>query len=126
MDAAFDIASWVLISIGGFFIVTGAVGMLRMPDVYTRMHAASLIDTPGAGLLIVGLALQAGSALVVFKLVVVLALLFFVGPVATHALAQAALEAGVEPVLDEDRRDRPVAGGNDLDPSAHGERGAAT
>lgn len=99
-----DIASWILIVLGSFFIVTGATGMLRMPDLYTRMHAASVIDTLGAALLIAGLILQAGFTLVTAKLLFVLLLFFFTGPVAAHALAQAALHARVEPVLDEDRR----------------------
>jgi len=116
MSTAVDILSWVLIVPGGFFILTGAVGVVRLPDVYTRMHATSVIDTVGALLLVSGLALQAPSLLVVFKLIVILALLFFTGPVATHAIAQAALEAGVEPQLDEDRRDRIVLAGerNDI------------
>lgn len=98
--------SWILICLGGFFIVAGAVGLLRMPDVFTRMHAASVIDTLGATLLVLGLILQAGLTLVAIKLIFVLGLLFFFGPVASHALAQAALHAGIEPILAEDRRKR--------------------
>lgn len=102
-----DLLSWFFILGGSFFIVAGALGLLRMPDVFTRMHAASVIDTLGAGLLGVGLMLQAGPTLVAVKILFILALLFFIGPVITHALAQAALHAGVEPVLSEDRRKRP-------------------
>lgn len=105
MGEIVDIASWVLIVLGSFFIVTGATGMLRMPDLYTRIHAASVIDTLGAALLASGLILQAGFTLVTAKLLFVLLLFYFTGPVAAHALAQAALHAGVEPILDEDRRD---------------------
>jgi len=112
MGVAVDILSWIFIGTGGFFILTGAIGVLRLPDVYTRMHATSVIDTAGALLLVVGLGLQSPSLLIVFKLIVVLALLFFTGPVASHAIAQAALEAGVEPKLDEDRTDRVVPGGD--------------
>ena len=50
MSAAIDVASWVCLVAGGVFCVVGAVGLLRMPDFYTRMHAASVIDTLGAGL----------------------------------------------------------------------------
>jgi multicomponent Na+:H+ antiporter subunit G len=110
MEMIADAASWVLIVLGSFFLVVGALGMLRMPDVYTRMHAASVIDTLGATLLILGFAIQAGFTLIALKLFFVLALLFFFGPVASHALAQAALQAGVEPLLDEDRRQREVPG----------------
>lgn len=105
------IVSWVLIVLGSFFVVVGATGMLRMPDLFTRMHAASVIDTLGAGLLAGGFILQAGFSLVTAKLLFVLLLFFFTGPVAAHALAQAALHSGVEPQLDEDRRaNEPVAG----------------
>lgn len=101
-----DIASWVLIVAGSFFILVGAFGMVRMPDVFTRMHAASVIDTLGAGLVLIGLMVQAGWGQVSLKLLFILALFFFTGPVVTHALAQAALHAGVKPQLDEDRTGR--------------------
>ena len=106
IEALLDVLSWIFITAGSFFIVSGAVGILRMPDVYTRLHAASIIDTLGMGLLILGFLLQAGSIFVAVKLVFVFVLFFFVGPVATHATAQAALHAGVYPILKEDRRDR--------------------
>ncbi len=99
-----DLLSWACILAGSFFTIVGAVGLLRMPELYTRMHAASVTDTLGAGLLITGMMLQAGLTLVAAKLLFILALLFFVSPVVTHALAQAALEAGLEPMLHEDRR----------------------
>ena len=88
------------------FVMVGALGLIRMPDLYTRMHAASVVDTLGAGLLIGGLMLQAGLSLVTLKLLFLLALFFFIGPVAMHALAQAALQEGVRPLLHEDRRER--------------------
>lgn len=101
-----DILSWVLILSGGAFIVVGAVGLVRLPDMFTRMHGASLIDTSGAGLMLVGFILQAGFSLVALKLLFLLALLFMIGPVISHALAKAALESGLEPQLVEDRRGR--------------------
>jgi multicomponent Na+:H+ antiporter subunit G len=106
MSLVIDGLSWALIAGGSFFTIVGAIGLLRMPDVYTRMHAASVTDTLGAGLLIGGMMLQAGLALVTLKLLFIAALLFFTGPVVTHALAQAAQHAGIAPRLDEDRRGR--------------------
>lgn len=106
MTAAIEIASWALILAGSFFTVVGALGMVRMPDVFTRMHAASVIDTLGAGLILIGLMLQAGWGQVSLKLLFILALFFFTGPVVTHALAQAALHSGIKPQLSEDRTDR--------------------
>jgi multicomponent Na+:H+ antiporter subunit G len=105
MTPILEIASWAFILLGSFFTLVGALGLIRMPDVYTRMHAVSVIDTLGIGLLIVGMAVQAGFSLVTLKLFFLLALVFFTWPVVTHALAQACLHAGVEPQLAEDRRD---------------------
>jgi multicomponent Na+:H+ antiporter subunit G len=105
-DLAVNLLSWGFILSGSFFVLVGAIGLVRMPDVYTRMHAASVMETLGAGLLIVGLMIQAGLGLVTLKLLFLLALFFFAGPVASHALAQAALHEGVEPILHEDRRKR--------------------
>lgn len=104
--AVIDAVSWICILAGSFFTLAGALGLVRMPEVFTRMHAASVIETLGAGFLIVGMMLQAGLTLVTAKLLFILAIIFFTGPVITHALAQAANEAGVKPLLAEDRRDR--------------------
>jgi multicomponent Na+:H+ antiporter subunit G len=104
MTLIVELASWVLILLGSFFTLVGAFGLVRMPDVFTRMHAASVTDTLGVGFLILGMCLQAGLGLVTLKLVFLLALFFFTGPVVTHALAQACLHEGIEPTLAEDRR----------------------
>ena len=106
MALVVDIVSWALISIGAFFTVVGMFGLVRMPEVYTRMHAASVTDTLGAGFLLFGMMVQGGLSLVTLKLVFILLLLFFTGPVITHALAQAALHAGIKPLLTADRRNR--------------------
>jgi multicomponent Na+:H+ antiporter subunit G len=115
--AFIDILSWGFILAGSAFVVIGAIGLVRMPDLYTRMHAASLTDTLGAGLLIIGLMLQAGLGLVMLKLLVLMALFFFTGPVATHALAQAALGEGIAPLLHEDRRKRLKGGDAGAEPA---------
>jgi len=99
MEAFRDILSWVLLAAGGMFCMIGALGLLRMPDFYTRMHAASVIDTLGAGLLLLGMMLQAGLTLISVKLLLIAALLFFTSPTATHALARAAHLRGIEPKL---------------------------
>lgn len=99
MTTIVDVVSWALLAGGGFFCVVGAAGLVRMPDFYTRMHAASVIETLGAGLILVGLVLQAGFTLVAVKLVMVGLLIFFVSPTATHALARAAIARGLKPLL---------------------------
>lgn len=100
MTVIIDLLSWACLAGGGFFCIVGAAGMLRMPDVYTRMHAASVIETLGAGLLLAGLMLQAGLTLVTVKLLVIGLLVMFASPTASHALARAAMVRGVEPLLD--------------------------
>ncbi|MCC2111913.1 MAG: monovalent cation/H(+) antiporter subunit G [Hyphomicrobiales bacterium] len=99
MTVVIDLLSWALLLAGGFFIVVGAIGINRMPDVFTRMHAASVSDTLGAGFLLIGMMLQAGFSLVTVKLIVIFMLLFFQSPLATHALTQAALYVGLKPLL---------------------------
>ncbi|WP_316976730.1 monovalent cation/H(+) antiporter subunit G [Shumkonia mesophila] len=94
-----DILSWALIVGGGAFCVIGAVGMLRMPDVFTRMHAAGIIDTAGLGLILIGLMLQAGFTLVMVKLALILVFVLYTSPMSTHALAQSAVSTGVKPLL---------------------------
>ena len=94
-----DMASWVLLVAGGLFCIVGGIGLHRMPDLYTRMHAASVTDTLGAGLVLLGLILQAGWTLVMAKLVIIGLLIFFTSPAATHALARAALGRGLKPRL---------------------------
>lgn len=98
MSALLDLASWILVVAGGAFCVVGAVGILRMPDFYTRVHAASVADVVGSFALLAGLALQAGLTLVTVKLGIIALLVFFTSPAATHALVKAALERGVRPL----------------------------
>jgi multicomponent Na+:H+ antiporter subunit G len=101
MTLVLDAASWFCLVAGGLFCIVGGVGMLRMPDFYTRMHAASVIETLGGGLILLGLMLQAGLSLVAVKLLMIALLIFFASPTATHALAQAALARGLRPQLDD-------------------------
>ncbi len=99
MSWAIDIASWVCLLAGGFFCIVGTIGLNRMPDFFTRMHGASITDTLGAWLVLIGLMLQAGWTLVMVKLLFIGALIFFTSPAATHALAKAALARGLKPLL---------------------------
>jgi multicomponent Na+:H+ antiporter subunit G len=97
-----DIVGSTLILGGGAFVVIGAVGLIRMPDIFTRLQATSVGDTFGAGLMLLGMMVIAGVSLVTLKLLFLLLFLWFAGPVATHALARAALLAGVKPELSKD------------------------
>lgn len=97
MDLFLHVAGWVCLGAGSFFSVVGAIGLLRLPDFYARIHGAGLTDTLGAGLILLGLITQSGDWLVAAKLVMIGLLLWFTSPTATHALARAALERGLEP-----------------------------
>ncbi|HEY5761649.1 MAG TPA: monovalent cation/H(+) antiporter subunit G [Rhodocyclaceae bacterium] len=99
MSLAIDGLSWVLLGLGSLFCLIGGVGVLRMPDFYTRMHAASVTDTLGAGFILAGLLLQAGVTLIAAKLLMVGLLIFMTSPAAAHALAKAALARGLQPKL---------------------------
>ena len=97
MAMAQDIVSWLLLSAGGLFVLVGGIGALRMPNLYTRMHAASVTDTMGAALVIAGIMLQAGLSLATIKLAAILLFLLITSPTSSYALASAALLAGIRP-----------------------------
>lgn len=93
-----DIISWILLGLGSFLCVTGSVGVMRFPDFFTRMHAAGVTDTLGSGLIIFGLVLQSNLEwLVIFKLLFIIAFIFFTSPTSSHALAKAAMHSGLKP-----------------------------
>jgi multicomponent Na+:H+ antiporter subunit G len=106
IGTAIDVSSWVLMALGAFFTLVGMFGLVRMPELFTRMHAVSVMETLGAGFLILAMVLQAGFSLVTLKLLFIWLLFLFMGPVVTHALARAALYEGTPPLLVEDRRPR--------------------
>lgn len=100
-----DILSWAFLGAGSFLCVSGALGLLRLPDFYARLHAGGVIDTGGASLVLVGLMLQAGFSLIAVKLLFILAFLLITSPTATHAIAHAAGSRGLEPLLHEKEGD---------------------
>lgn len=94
--------SWILMLIGCVFVVSGAVGLIRMPDLYTRLHAASLTDTGGAIVISLALILQAGfefdNTMAAIKVMLILFFTLFTAPTASHALAKTALLCGQVPL----------------------------
>jgi multicomponent Na+:H+ antiporter subunit G len=102
IDLARDIFSSILFVVGGAGVVVGAIGIVRFPDFYTRLHAAGITDTAGAELILFGMMLQAPNALVFAKLVFVGFFLFMTSPVSTHAMAHAAYVVGLRPMLGPD------------------------
>ncbi len=99
MSMALDIASLVLLVLGSFFCITAGVGLIRMPDFYTRAHSASILDSMGSGLILLGLALQAPDYLVAVKLFFIFFFLLVTSLAAVHALAQTVNLVGINPKL---------------------------
>jgi multicomponent Na+:H+ antiporter subunit G len=99
LEYALNALSAGLMLTGALFVMAGAVGMIRLPDFYTRMHAAGVTDTLGAELIIVGLMVQSGWSLVTVKLALLGVIIFVTSPTATHATANAAYKSGLKPLL---------------------------
>ena len=106
MDMFIYLLSWLLLLSGGLLGVTGAIGLFRFPDFYTRLHAASVTDTSCTGLIMLGLMLQGGSGLMVLKLLLVMFIMAYTGPTAVHALAKTARHEGLKPYLDDDKGEK--------------------
>ena len=92
-----DILTTILLIAGAFFFIAGTVGLLRFPDVYTRLHALTKADNLGLGLLIVGLALQAESWTVMAKLFLIWFLVMLASASVAHLVARAAQQKGIAP-----------------------------
>ena len=90
MTGALDFLTAALLVLGGLFCVAGGIGLHRFSDFYQRTHAASVTDTAGAGLMLLGLMFQGGASMVTLKLVLVLTFLLFTSPAIAHALVKAA------------------------------------
>ena len=98
MDMLVLVLSGLSIAIGVISLLIGSLGLIKLPDVYCRIHAVGMIDTAGAGLIILGMIIHQGFSLVSFKLALIGVFLFFTSPIATHAVAQVAHKMGVKPV----------------------------
>lgn len=90
----FSVISTLLIFGGIFFFAVGVIGLLRLPDVYTRLHATTKCDTLGAGLILLGLCLQ-GNIYMAVKLILIIILLWIANPTAAHVIARAAYLSGI-------------------------------
>jgi len=100
-----EILSVCCLVLGALFCLIGALGILRFPDLYSRMHAAGVIDTLGSALILLGLVLTSPHWTITVKLLSVLFFLYVTSSTATHALAHAAWTAGVDPVVGPDAPD---------------------
>ena len=98
MDMLITILSGLSIAIGVIALLIGSLGLIRLPDVFCRIHAVGMIDTAGASFIILGMVIHQGFSLVSVKLLLIGVFLFFTSPIATHAVAQVAHKMGVKPV----------------------------
>ena len=92
------VASWAAILTGSSFMLVGAFGLIRLPDFWSRLHAAGIIDSAGAFMILLGLAIQAGWTLVAVKIGLIALFLFLTGPTSSHAVANAAFVSGSRPL----------------------------
>lgn len=95
-----DVLTWVFLIAGSFFSIVGGVGIIRLPEFFSRLHGGGVTDTMGAGLIVTGLMFQGGLSLVSVKLLMILFFLLVTSPTSCHALAKSALTQGLVPVLD--------------------------
>ncbi|SRR6056297_2163614 len=111
VETILQVLSAAMLLTGGLFGVLGGIGVLRFPDFYSRLHAAGMADTLCAFLIIGGLLIQAGLALVSIKLLLILLFMIFTTPTASHALARAGLAAGLAPKTADNTVPKPDRGG---------------
>lgn len=100
---ALEIASATLLLIGAFFFCAGTVGLLRFPDVYTRLHALAKADNLGLGCVLAGLALQADSVAAALKLLLVWPLVLAASAAVGYVIARRADTLGIAPWRGEDK-----------------------
>ena len=103
IELILNLISAGLLAAGSIFVLIGAFGLIRLPDFYTRLHAAGITDTLGAELILLGLMFQAGLSLVTVKLILISLFIFFTSPTATHAVANAARVMVLKPMLVPDK-----------------------
>jgi len=99
MATVVEVLSWPFFLVGGFMCITGAVGLLRLLDFFSRIHASSVTDTLAAPLLLTGVMLQIDPSLDTVKLLMVLIFVLVTNPTATHAMVKAALNDGQVPLV---------------------------
>ena len=98
MDTLINLISFIFIFIGSITILIGSLGLLRLPDVFSRIHAVGMIDTAGIGFIIFGLLIYSGFSIVSIKLLILGFVLIFTSPISGHAVAISAKKTGLEPI----------------------------
>ena len=100
MSLLIEWAGALFLLAGGFLCITGGVGLLRMPDFFSRVHAAGVTETLAAPLLLFGLMLQMEWSLELVKVLMILVFVLATNPTATQAMARATLTGVQKPLVD--------------------------
>ena len=98
MDLGLDIITSICFFVGSLSIIIGACGLIKLPDVFSRIHAAGMIDTGGTAFFLLGMILQAGWSLITFKLILIGIFIFFTSPVTSHVTANLARQKNLMPL----------------------------
>ena len=98
-ETIINISSIISLILGIFFILIGSIGILRLPDVFSRIHASGMIDTAGCAFIILGMILQSGFSLITAKLVFIGIFIFFTSPITGHVTANLARKKGLNPIV---------------------------
>lgn len=96
------VVAGIILILGLFFMGVAAIGVVRLPDLYCRLHVTGILDTLGAPLVLLAFAMYTAPSLTSAKLLMMIVLLYLTCPLIGHLLARAALEDGYKPVLSED------------------------
>ena len=98
MDLVLYIITGICFFAGSLSIIIGACGLIKLPDVFSRIHAAGMIDTGGTAFFLLGMILQAGWSLITFKLILIGIFIFFTSPVTSHVTANLARQKNLIPL----------------------------
>ena len=98
MELLLNIFTGICFFIGSLSIIIGACGLIKLPDVFSRIHSAGMIDTAGAGFIILGMIFQSGISLATAKLVFIAIFIFFSSPVSSNVISNLARKKGLAPI----------------------------
>jgi len=102
-----SIITILLVVMGIIFMAAGSIGMLRLPDFYSRTHAVSMSDMLGIIFVILGLVIYEGFTQSSAKLILIILFIALANPVGTHALARAALKKNISPFFNDKKNEEP-------------------
>lgn len=92
-----EILSGIFFFLGIISILIGSIGIIKLPDVFSRLHASGMIDTAGVAFIILGMVLQSGLSITSIKLILIGVFIFFTSPISGHAVALVANSMGIKP-----------------------------